>query len=210
MMMSEINDDSIEKASRRVQKAALGFKRLGFVSFWAQLALSLVSAGIVVFTILYRSATKINAEIGLYFTLFGVIFSLISTFWTLGYGRIGRKLEKSVQEPQNAPSRAQVVRSLTTGIQINMTGLTSTMLGLQASCGLLFAKSLSFAAQNPYTVASNSSPVMALDIFVVQQLAENNDACVEIAFRTASFVADSDALSDGTDDGDAVLIEKSV
>jgi len=51
--------------------------------------------------------------------------------------------------------------------------LGSTIVGLQATTGLLFAKTLSTAAANPFVVggARNFNPVLALDIFLVQAAA---------------------------------------
>mmetsp|Transcript_39302 Transcript_39302/g.85485 ORF Transcript_39302/g.85485 Transcript_39302/m.85485 type:complete len:88 (+) Transcript_39302:393-656(+) len=63
----------------------------------------------------------------------------------------------------------QVLKSLTSGIIINIVGLAATLFGLEATTGLLFAKSLSatFAVANPYAM-NQVNPVQALDIFVVQ------------------------------------------
>jgi len=61
-----------------------------------------------------------------------------------------------------------VIKTLSSGITINLVGLAATLVGLEATCGLLFAKALSFAASSPYTPLAQASPVQALDIFVVQ------------------------------------------
>jgi hypothetical protein len=64
-----------------------------------------------------------------------------------------------------------VVTSLTSGVTINMVGMGFTVVGLQATTGLLFAKTLSVAAQNPYLSGATYNPVLALDIFLVQAAA---------------------------------------
>lgn len=103
------------------------------------------------------------------------------------------------------PRTPQVIASLTSGVTINMVGLGSSVIGLQArlsplspsplpslpphkprlshpisqpittpshnpqaTTGLLFAKTLSVAAQNPYLSGGAYNPVLALDIFLVQ------------------------------------------
>jgi hypothetical protein len=64
-----------------------------------------------------------------------------------------------------------VVHALTSGVTINMLGMGATVVGLQATTGLLFAKTLSVAAQNPYLSGAAFNPVLALDIFLVQAAA---------------------------------------
>ena len=90
----------------------------------------------------------------------------------------------------------QVIHSLTSGVTINMVGMGATVVGLQvrsrfgraglraravrvaetrhrgqATTGLLFAKTLSVAASNPYLSGSAFNPVAALDVFLVQAAA---------------------------------------
>ena len=64
-----------------------------------------------------------------------------------------------------------MLQSLSSGVTINMVGMGATVVGLQATTGLLFAKTLSVAAQNPYLTAGAFNPVLALDIFLVQAAA---------------------------------------
>ena len=68
-----------------------------------------------------------------------------------------------------APPRADVVKSLKNGIVVNLLGMGAAILGMQATVGLLVAKALTTSA-NPYYqgVAPGSSPVLALDVFLVQ------------------------------------------
>ena len=49
------------------------------------------------------------------------------------------------------PPRTEVVRQLSTGLAVNFVGLGATIVGIQATTGLLFAKSLSAAAAAPFT-----------------------------------------------------------
>jgi hypothetical protein len=53
-----------ETAVKRVERAARGFRRFGVCSFWAQLVLTTVSTVIVVFAILYRTATMVRRPCG--------------------------------------------------------------------------------------------------------------------------------------------------
>ncbi|KAH8935319.1 hypothetical protein BDL97_17G022200 [Sphagnum fallax] len=70
---------------------------------------------------------------------------------------------------QLAPPRAQVVKNLRNGVLINILGMGAALLGMQATVGLLVAKALTSSAapflQGP---AAGYSPVLALDVFLVQ------------------------------------------
>lgn len=61
------------------------------------------------------------------------------------------------------------MKSLKNGIVVNLLGLGAAILGMQATVGLLVAKALTSSA-NPYYqgIAPGYSPVLALDVFLVQ------------------------------------------
>ncbi|CAK9136470.1 unnamed protein product [Ilex paraguariensis] len=69
----------------------------------------------------------------------------------------------------SAPPRADVVKSLKNGIILNLLGMGAAILGMQATVGILVAKALTTSA-NPYYqgISPGSSPVLALDVFLVQ------------------------------------------
>lgn len=68
-----------------------------------------------------------------------------------------------------APPRADVVRSLQNGIGVNVLGIGAAILGMQATVGLLVAKALTTSATPYYQgISPGSSPVLALDVFLVQ------------------------------------------
>lgn len=68
-----------------------------------------------------------------------------------------------------APPRADVVKSLQNGIGINVLGIGAAILGMQATVGLLVAKALTTSATPYYQgISPGSSPVLALDVFLVQ------------------------------------------
>lgn len=106
-------------------------------------------------------------DAGLYFILFGIVTAYFTTFWSLGIGKLGDKLRKAVDQLDLVPPRTEVVRQLSTGLAVNFVGLGATIVGMQATTGLLFAKSLSAAAAAPFT-PGYTGPVLALDIFLIQ------------------------------------------
>lgn len=81
-----------------------------------------------------------------------------------------------------APPRADVVKSLKNGIAVNLLGMGAAILGMQATVGSLVAKALTSSA-NPYyqQISPGYSPVLALDVFLVQVIVEN---FIVLLFRT--------------------------
>jgi hypothetical protein len=61
------------------------------------------------------------------------------------------------------------VKNLKNGVLINLLGMGSTLLGLQATVGVLVAKALT-SSSTPYLrgAPAGFSPVLALDVFLVQ------------------------------------------
>lgn len=61
------------------------------------------------------------------------------------------------------------MNSLRNGIVVNLLGMGAAILGMQATVGLLVAKALTSSAIPYYQAASpGNSPVLALDVFLVQ------------------------------------------
>ncbi|MCD7472510.1 hypothetical protein HAX54_013768 [Datura stramonium] len=164
------NDDSekakLAQVAKRLQNTARYFKRLGTLGFWGQLVCTLVAAVILSFSIVITG--KITSPFTFYSTAGGIAAAFISVFWSFGYLRLSEKLRKTANEPSKAPPRADVVKSLKNGIVVNLLGMGAAVLGMQATVGLLVAKALT-TSTNPYQgFTPGSSPVLALDVFLVQ------------------------------------------
>ena len=72
------------------------------MGLWGQLILSTVSAVIVVFSVLFKNITKAT-DAGLYFILFGILCAYFTTFWSLGIGKLGAKLQAAVTQLDLVP-----------------------------------------------------------------------------------------------------------
>ena len=113
-------------------------------------------------------------SISLWLTLFGVVAGFLSTFWSFGYTRLSRRLYRYLSTGSDDNSKrvkkTDVLNTLMRGSWINVLGLGSTLLGLQATVGLLVAKTLTNATANPFLAggAGSYNPVLALDVFLVQ------------------------------------------
>lgn len=165
------NDDSekakLAQVSKRLERTSRYFGRLGSLGFWGQLVCTVVAAVILSFSIIITG--KITSPVSFYATSGGIVAAFISVFWSFGYLRLSNKLRRTASDPSKAPPRADVVKGLKNGIILNLLGMGSAILGMQATVGLLVAKALTSSA-NPYYQGTppGTSPVLALDVFLVQ------------------------------------------
>nr|ACU20954.1 unknown [Glycine max] len=168
------NDESdkakLEQVAKRLEKTARYFKRLGNLGFWGQLVCTVVAAVILSFSVVVTG--KVTSPATFYATAGGIVAAFISVFWSFGYIRLSEKLRKTSNDPTKAPPRADVVKGLKNGIMLNLLGMGAAILGMQATVGLLVAKALTSSA-NPYYqgISPGSTPVLALDVFLVQAAA---------------------------------------
>ena len=166
-------EDSIPDVARQnLESASNACKRFGWIAFWFQLVLTIVAAVIILFSMAFTSQQ--GPQVSLYLTLFGIMTGFISTFWSFGYTRLARKLQMYVDSGASGAipriRRTDVINMLEKGAILNILGAGASMIGLQATIGLLVAKTLTTATVNPF-LASNTNtwnPVLAFDVFNVQ------------------------------------------
>ena len=148
-----------------VYKIASEFRLLGWISFWFQVVLAIVAAGML---LLGAAGLRNTAGAGgsLFFALCGLIALGVGAYWAFGYPRMGRQL--AVVDKTVRPSRAETLALLRKGILTNMIGLALIILGAEAFSGSLFFK----AARQGLGVggllgADPSELIQLVDIFVV-------------------------------------------
>uniref|UniRef100_A0A0D9WSF2 Uncharacterized protein n=1 Tax=Leersia perrieri TaxID=77586 RepID=A0A0D9WSF2_9ORYZ len=171
-MPSPAEEDEAESAklaqvSKRLEKTARYFKTLGTLGFWSQLVCTTVSAGILSFSaVATGNATSPFTFVA---TSIGIVAAFISVFWAFGYIRLSERLKRTANEPAKAPPRADVVKNLKNGIVLNVLGMGAAILGMQATVGALVAKALTTSAVPYYQgISPGQSPVLSLDVFLVQ------------------------------------------
>ncbi|KAJ0076882.1 hypothetical protein Patl1_35457 [Pistacia atlantica] len=178
--IDESEKAKLAQVAKRLENTSRNFKRLGSLGFWGQLVCTVVAAVILSFSIVVTG--KITSPASFYATAGGIAAAFISVFWSFGFDayEVNRvMLLKYFSEVYEflrfqAPPRADVVRSLKNGIVVNLLGMGAAILGMQATVGLLVAKALTSSA-NPYYqgVPPGYSPVLALDVFLVQASANS-------------------------------------
>ncbi|EER90086.1 protein TIC 21, chloroplastic [Sorghum bicolor] len=157
----------LAQVSKKLEKTARHFKNLGTLGFWSQLVCTFVSAGILSFSAV--ATGNVTAPFTFCATAVGIVMAFISVFQSYGYIRLSERLKRTANEPSKAPARADVVKNLRNSIVLNVVGMAAAVLGLQATVGTLVGKALTTSAVPYYQgIAPGQSPVLALDIFLVQ------------------------------------------
>ncbi|CAH8262296.1 unnamed protein product [Arabidopsis lyrata] len=164
---NEVDKAKLAQVAKRLEKTSRYFKRLGSIGFWGQLVSTVVAAVILSFSIVVTG--KPTSPATFYATASGIAASFVSVFWSFGYIRLSERLRRTSIDPAKAPPRADVVKGLRSGIMVNILGMGAALLGMQATVGFLVAKALTTSA-NPFYqgVSQGYSPVLALDVFLVQ------------------------------------------
>ncbi|MGB3405417.1 MAG: DUF3611 family protein [Microcoleaceae cyanobacterium] len=165
--MSNLSDSSsIPPAAQRI---AFGLRRGGWVCFWVQLVLAVISAIILLFASLIASreagasGTSAGTGGGLIFAWAGLSILGFSTFRSFQYTRLAQKLKS----PTTRPNRAETVKQIRMTLISNMIGMTLTLIGAEAINGILLGKALSQPRGFFQPSVNLQDFIQPLDIFIV-------------------------------------------
>ncbi|MGM3309352.1 DUF3611 family protein [Anabaena sp. WFMT] len=149
----------------KLEDIAKTIRLTGWITFWIQLALSMVCGLALLFTITGRDfAQQPNTGIGvgIFWCVWGILVLLFSIFWNYRYTRFGKRLANP--NPTLHPSKAQTVRAIRLGIIVGLLGMLLSIFGAGATVSVLVAKSVSqppgVAITDPYRI------IRAMDVFV--------------------------------------------
>lgn len=167
---SDPYDSSLPAAVRRVAGA---FRITGWISFWIQIVLAVVSTIVLLFTgssLTFSNATarttattRPETGFGLFFAVCGLVVLFAGAYWAFRYTRMARRLKNAdVQRPK----RGDFLQALQIGLAINLGGILLTVLGAQAIVGALAAKS--FAQVGGIFTGNLQNFINPLDILLVQ------------------------------------------
>ncbi len=164
--MAKEDDSSL---STNVLKIVRALKIAGWIGFWAQSVLAVISTLILLFAIVTRNAgnseqSNPGTGVGLFLAFLGLVAVYVSIFWSYRYTLLAKKLRLS----DNRPTRADTIKQLKIGIIIGFVGMFVTLLGAEAIVGVLVAKSLSQPQTAFVNAESFNRLVQPIDIFVVQ------------------------------------------
>jgi hypothetical protein len=168
-MANRIASESLPPAVKRI---ATSFRLSGWISFWVQIVLAVVSGAVLAFAGLnIRGAANQPGSVpnpgvggGIFFAVLGLVALFAGAYWAFSYTRLSRKLK--TKDAQSRPKPGDLIKTLRVGLLINISGMLLTIIGCQAIVGSLVGKSV---AQVGGIFSGNLSRfVTPLDIFVVQ------------------------------------------
>lgn len=165
--MSQNPDTS---SSSTVQAIAKNFRLTGWISFWVQLVLGVVSAIIVLlFAIFSQRPNSANNNPGTGFGVFLAVCGILilggGIYLAYRYTIIGQQLQSP--NPKNRPRKSETLEVLRLGLWINLMGMLVTLLGSQAIVGTLVARSISPQAATTQ-LFDPTRIISGLDMLVVQ------------------------------------------
>lgn len=170
---------SIPPAVRRVSTA---FRIAGWISFWAQIVLAVISGVVLFFAAISArttpqvvpnvpggvstTTTAVNASTGAgsFLAVLGLLTLFAGAYWAFRYTRLSRRLK--TPNAQARPKRGEAIQALNIGLMINLVGLLLTVLGAQATVGSLVAKSARSIGN--IFAGGFQSFITPIDLFVVQ------------------------------------------
>jgi hypothetical protein len=165
-MTKDPDDTSL---STNVLKTVQALNLAGWVGFWSQAVLSIISTLILLFAIITRNAgnsggTNPGTGAGTFLAFLGLVAVYLSIFWSYRYTLIAKKLRTT---SDTRPSRADTIKQLKIGLLISFVGMFVTLLGAQTIVGVLVAKSLS-QPQSAIVNIDFNRLIQPIDIFIVQ------------------------------------------
>ena len=157
-------------SSSTVQAIAKNFRLTGWISFWVQLVLGVVSAIIVLlFAIFSQRPNSANNNPGTGFGVFLAVCGILilggGIYLAYRYTIIGQQLQSP--NPKNRPRKSETLEVLRLGLWINLMGMLVTLLGSQAIVGTLVARSISPQAATTQ-LFDPTRIISGLDMLVVQ------------------------------------------
>jgi hypothetical protein len=156
-----------------VQRVALTLRTIGWISFWLQTVLGVIS-GVVLFVTTVGSSfgrqtvqgNNQGTGFGIFFAICGLVTLGVGAYFAFRYTRISRELQES--NAAGRPSKADTLQIIRLGLIVNLVGMLLTIVGAQAIVGNIVVKSLSQPQGVFGGVVDLNRFVQPLDLFVVQ------------------------------------------
>lgn len=147
------------------QKLAQEFYLAGWLGFWVELALTVVSAIILAFA-LSNPGFNINLKsgVGLLSLLGGFTILSLNVYWMWRYVQLAQRLPDP--DPEIHPTPSKVRRLLHQGIVLHFVGIFLALIATQVIVGALLFKVLTIP--EGLTIYQARQLIEPLDIFVVQ------------------------------------------
>ncbi|MFB2837688.1 DUF3611 family protein [Floridanema evergladense] len=125
-----------------VGRIAKEMRVIGWAGFWLQLFFGFIPVGFAIFFLfLPRNPNKLGSSgsVAFFFGYASLIALIFTLYWCFRYTRIGQKLTN----PEIRPSRAEVIRTLSIGLIVNLAGMIFAVIVALYQVNGLLAKLLS-------------------------------------------------------------------
>jgi amino acid transporter len=155
-----------------LRQIATTMRLTGWVTFWIQLVLAVISSLIFLFAVVLSRGVAQGGEInnpgtggGVFFAVCALIALYFNVYQSFRYTRLARRLKEP--DPNLRPKKADTIKLLRFGLIVSFVGMFLAILGAEAITGTLLGKSLA-QPQALYNPAINLRDfIQPLDIFVV-------------------------------------------
>jgi hypothetical protein len=160
----------LDESPSNIQQIAKAFRMTGWISFWVQLVLTVVSAITLIFAVGAGRAANAAANnpgtgVGGLLTVLGIGFLVFNMYWALSrYVAFGRRLDgnKTVR-----PKKSETLQAIRFGLLVSLAGMLLAIVGAEAIVGLLVGKALSQGIGG-FVNTDPSRLINPADTFVVQ------------------------------------------
>lgn len=160
---SPLEGGRLDQAQEDMLRVGTALRNIGWLSFWGQLTLTVVSTTILLFSTGVPSATGVQFSFIDIATLLGIVCGYLSTFLAWSYTRAGAKMGR-LQEVKLSSIAGTVIANSS----LNLVGMGATIIALQATVGSLVAKTLASASAAGFYGQRTAPPPAAFDVFSVQ------------------------------------------
>jgi Protein of unknown function (DUF3611) len=163
--------NQLESPRSSLQQTSAALRKAGWLGFWIQLVLGVISTAVLVFYIIFSqgagpSSGSPGIGMGLFFAIAGVVALAIAIYFAFRYTRLAHQLRG---ERGEKPSKGSTIRTIRMGLVASLAGMVLTVVGTQAIVGSVLA----IALMNPQamvlrTAGVSTQLVSPLDLFIIQ------------------------------------------
>lgn len=144
------------------------FRLVGWISFWIQAVLGVVSGGLVLMAFIASVSDRSQASnplggLGLLFTVGGLLAMGVSAFWSFRYTRWGRRF---LAPAEAFPSKAETLKFIKLVLVTDLAGILITFIAVFASVGVSIGKILANGAVS--FPQSSRQLVEPIDLLLIQ------------------------------------------
>lgn len=161
-----------EGPSPNIRQIARAFRLTGWISFWVQLVLTVISGITLIFAVQAggrapgaTASTNPGTGIGGLLTVLGLGILVFNMYWAVTrYVAFGRRLSASKTV---RPKKSETIQAIRFGLMVSLVGMLLAIIGAETIVGLLVGKALSQGIGG-FVNTDPTRFIQPADTFVVQ------------------------------------------